>query len=61
MSTKITKCTNCGSVNIKDINPELKSNSNMVIVKIKAKCYDCNNEFEYNSATSGGKRRGILY
>lgn len=61
MATKRTICDKCGSVDITDINPELKENSKMPLVKIKAKCNDCNNEFEYSSATASGKRRGILY
>jgi hypothetical protein len=61
MATRITTCDKCGSKNVSDINPELKETVKQNIVTIKAKCNDCNNEFEYPSSTQFGRNRGILY
>lgn len=61
MATYILVCEKCKSKNIKDLNGDLKNTAQSYIVYIKAKCEDCNFEFEYPSATKHGRRMGILY
>lgn len=61
MATKITTCDKCGSSNITVLNPELIETSPLPIVRIDAKCNECNTIFKFPSATKSGKRKGILY
>jgi len=58
MAFEITKCEICNSMNITDINPEIRLNPNKVLVTINAKCDDCGSEFEYSDMTDKAKKSG---
>ena len=53
MSQRIVHCHKCRSTKIKDINPEVKD-SQTITVKVKARCLECGEEFEYTSRTNTG-------
>lgn len=61
MSMKIVTCDKCESINITDLNGELRDTSNTTTVKIKAKCDDCGHELEYTAVTKRGKKSRILW
>ena len=61
MSIKITTCDKCESINITDLNGELRDTSNTLTVKIKAKCNECGHVFEYPTVTKRGKKSSILW
>ena len=61
MATKITTCPECDSIDIKDINPELKESAKAILITILAECINCGWQFSYKSATNFGHKRGILY
>lgn len=60
---RILDCPKCGSVNIKELNSELKETTMSNTVRIDALCLDCNHTFDFNALTSRGKKsvkRGTL-
>ena len=61
MSSRILTCPKCNSLDIEDINPEIKETSKTPIVEVKAKCVSCQHKFKYGSATTWGKRLQVLY
>lgn len=61
MSTVITTCPECKSMDIKEINPEQRDVVSTPLCKITGECNECKTIFEFNSWTKAGKRRGILY
>ena len=61
MSTKINKCEKCDSFDIKEINPEIREESNKILCNIKCECLSCGNIFNIKSWTRSGKRKGVKY
>jgi len=61
MATKITKCENCGSYSIKELNSEDKKTTQTILVTINCKCNDCGEEFTIKSSTDYGRKRFIRY
>lgn len=61
MSTKITMCDRCRSINIKELNPKNRDIVNGFTCRIECICNDCGFKFMISSWTVYGKRRGILY
>lgn len=61
MSIKITKCNNCKSENIKELNPENRDLIKKPLCEINCKCNNCGHEFIISTCTRYGKNIGIIY
>ena len=61
MSTRISTCPKCGSLEIEMINPEVIKTSQKFIVEVKCRCKKCANIFTINSRTDYGVKFGVLY
>lgn len=61
MSTRITKCGQCESTSIKELNPEMREIINKPHCEINCVCKDCGFRFIISDWTWYGKRKSILY
>jgi RNase P subunit RPR2 len=61
MSTKITTCSGCKSLNIIELNPEIRETSSKIICNVNCKCNDCGLIFDIPTWTKYGRAKGILY